>query len=365
MDSRELQEHRDRLYRTIIQSAAFMSHFRTFNTHLRDSKTNQQLQVVQENGVHVLFGMLKIYWGTQKVIHLKQEELSWKRRSTRFAFDNGLDENLLSAMRSGDENRRPSTKLQYLEEAGSQHSQQHNAGPPRGMHRGRSFDMAAVEGDADEGHMEEDGDIVADTVHMRTGQSSTMPRKCNLQRRTMSFSGHLYNSKTAVFRPKYGTVSNVRVSSRQTTNEVITLLLKKFAVENRVDEFNLYSVLHHGETHAFQLNDFPLLKRVQLGPNENVAKIFIKEKKSDEISPEVAGFMNLRIPELEAILRKFQEEEEKEVMKIRQRYVQYKANLQKKLALLAAEIEKESKSKGKRKSKDKKKGKDKGKGKKK
>ena len=44
------------------------------------------------------------------------------------------------------------------------------------------------------------------------------------------------------------------------------------------------------ETHAFQPNDFPLLKRVQLGPDENVAKIFIKEKKAGEVSPEVQLF---------------------------------------------------------------------------
>ena len=52
--------------------------------------------------------------------------------------------------------------------------------------------------------------------------------------------------QTAVFRPKHGTVSNVRVSSKHTTPEVISLLLRKFAVENAPTEFNLYAVMTHG-----------------------------------------------------------------------------------------------------------------------
>ncbi|XP_022087389.1 ras association domain-containing protein 2-like isoform X2 [Acanthaster planci] len=357
MDSQDLQEHQDRFYRTIIQSGTFMSQLKTFNMHLSDSKTNQELEVIQENGMPVLFGMLKIYWGTQKVIRLKQEELSWKRRSTRVVFENGLDEHLLSILKSGGENKGSVTKPSDHKESDSRSSEDQK--PSGQTHTDRSSEQtgAGADNGADEEGAEEDRDTLGEKVVMRAGQTSTVPRRCNLQRRTMSFSGHLYNSKTAAFRPKYGTVSNVRVSSRQTTYEVIALLLKKFAVENRLDEFNLYSVLHNGETHAFQMNDFPLLKRVQLGPNENVAKIFIKEKKSDEISPEVAGYVNLRIPELKAILRKFQEEEEKEVMKIRQRYVQYRATLNKKLALLKAEIEKEAKFNAKHKNKEKKKSK--------
>ncbi len=389
MDSQDVEEHRDRMYKTIVQSAPFASHLKTFNMYFSDSKLNQQLQIVQENGVYILFGMLKIYWGTQKVIRLKKEELSWKRKTTRLGYDSGLDEKLMSAMGSGAKNRRSLTRQQdslpdlpYSANDGSdpdsqddQESTQNTSDATTQRDRNsdayvdywnkqamkKNDDKRSEKGDTGEKHEEN----TVEESFGRMGLSVTMPRKCNLQRRTMSFSGHLYNSKTAVFRPKYGTISNVRVSSRQTTSEVISLLLKKFAVENVPEEFSLFWVLQHGETHAFQPNDFPLLKRVQLGPDENVAKIFIKEKKAGEVSTEVAQYVNLQFSVLQAILKKFQEEEEKEVMKIRQRYFQYKANLQKKISLLPVEVDKESKSKTKHKGKIKKKGKDKGKDKKK
>ncbi|XP_033644521.1 ras association domain-containing protein 2-like [Asterias rubens] len=387
MDSQEVEEHRDRMYKTIVQSSSFALNLKTFNIYFSDSKLNQQLQIVQENGVYILFGMLKIYWGTQKVIRLKKEELSWKRKTTRLGYDSGLDEKLMSAMGSGAKNRRSLTRQheslpEFSANDGNDHDSQDDqertqnssdttARRDRNSDAGldywnkqavkRNDDKRSEKGDTGE----EDEENTVDESFGRMGLSVTMPRKCNLQRRTMSFSGHLYNSKTAVFRPKYGTISNVRVSSRQTTSEVISMLLKKFAVENVPEEFSLFWVLQHGETHAFQPNDFPLLKRVQLGPDENVAKIFIKEKKAGEVSPEVAQYVNLQFSELQAILRKFQEEEEKEVLKIKQRYSQYKANLQKKISLLPVEVVKESKSQTKHKGKIKKKGKDKGKDKKK
>ena len=160
--------------------------------------------------------MLKIYWGTQKVIRLKKEELSWKRKSTRIAYENGLDEKLMSAMGSGAKNRRSLTRLQdsfselpdsakeaETEVHGShdEHDRMHSStqrepsldayvdySNKSGMKRneGKKGEVAETVGD------EEGGQIGESLGKMRSG---TMPRKCSLQRRTMSFSGHLYNSK--------------------------------------------------------------------------------------------------------------------------------------------------------------------------
>lgn len=49
-------------------------------------------------------------------------------------------------------------------------------------------------------------------------------------------------SKTAVFTPAYGSVTNVRINSWMTTPQVLRVLLNKFKIENRSDDFAIYLV---------------------------------------------------------------------------------------------------------------------------
>ncbi|XP_072050437.1 ras association domain-containing protein 2-like isoform X2 [Amphiura filiformis] len=331
MGDTDYEEEKMRMYRGIISRNQFPRQLHQYNLYHQDSKHQPQLQVVQEKGTLVIFGMLKIYWGVQKVIRLKKEELSWKRRSTRMAYENGLDEKLMSAMGSGAKTRRSLSKLNSVDDD-AENDGEENSTNGHGEENGQ-----------DEGG--EDGENKTDSIILTGSGSSTMPHKGrgNINRRTMSFSGHIYKSNTAVFRPKYGTVSNVRVSSKLNTPEVISLLLRKFAVENSPVEFNLYEVMQHGESREMKTVDFPLLRRVVLGPDEHVAKVFIMEKKTQEISPEIAQYINLQMPVLDAIIRKFNEEEERELEKIKHRYAQYKANLQKKMATISTDVNKKKK----------------------
>lgn len=51
-----------------------------------------------------------------------------------------------------------------------------------------------------------------------------------------------------------------------------------------------------------------------LGPHEDVAKLYLMDSHStDEISSEVAQFLNLTAPECKAILSRYQLEEEREL----------------------------------------------------
>ena len=59
-----------------------------------------------------------------------------------------------------------------------------------------------------------------------------------------------------------------------------------------------------------------------LGPHEDVAKLFLMDRQNtEEISNEVAQFLNLSTAECRAILERYQEEEERETKRVRLKYV--------------------------------------------
>lgn len=284
------REKRDQLYRSIVTSPKFAAHLKVYHQHHTEGQQKLFRRNSSSDDLPVFEAILRIRWGTQKVIVLKQEEPSWKRRSMRITSPLGNSFSIYSAFEG--------------EEDGDE---------VNGLHRNGKKSL---------NEEEEDNDLVEE-----------LKKRNQLKRRTMSFSGHMYSTKTSAFRPKYGTTTSLRVCSTHSTMDVIKLLLKKFAVENNANEFNLFSVHPSGETHEFKLTDFPLLRRIELGPDdEGLAKIFIMERRTQEISLEVAQYLNMQIPVMQAILRKFEEEEERLVQKIKERYVAYRSNLEKKLA---------------------------------
>nr|XP_002735045.1 PREDICTED: uncharacterized protein LOC100366511 [Saccoglossus kowalevskii] len=140
------------------------------------------------------------------------------------------------------------------------------------------------------------------------------------RRRKMSFSGHYYNKETAVFTPTHGSVTNVRVNSLMTAPEVIGSLLLKFAVENTPEEFMLCKVKETGETMHMKQTDFPLLERVNMGPSEEYAKIYIVEKTAvKDVTHEVTQYIHVDLPVLKAILTKIEEEEQKKITTIKKK----------------------------------------------
>eukprot|EP00118_Oscarella_pearsei_P005291 m.24218 g.24218 ORF g.24218 m.24218 type:complete len:115 (+) comp28577_c0_seq4:457-801(+) len=85
---------------------------------------------------------------------------------------------------------------------------------------------------------------------------------------------------------------------------------------------------------------FPLRTRLQLGPSEDVAKIFIMDDLDEgrvDVTPEVAQYINLAIPVLEGFLTKYQEEEDREANKIRQRFKEKRKTIQKAIVYVLAE----------------------------
>lgn len=70
---------------------------------------------------------------------------------------------------------------------------------------------------------------------------------------------------------------SVWVSSLVSTQDVINLILEKYKVESRPENFALFIVRDNGEQRRMKDDDYPLVVRVMLGPHEDVARIFLMD----------------------------------------------------------------------------------------
>ncbi|KAK7866642.1 hypothetical protein R5R35_000262 [Gryllus longicercus] len=140
-------------------------------------------------------------------------------------------------------------------------------------------------------------------------------------KRRCSINGHFYNRETSFFTPPHGSQMSVWVTSLVNTQEVINLLLEKYKVDSKADNFALFVVRDNGEQRRLRDDEYPLLVRVMLGPHEDVAKLFLMDRQNtQEISCEVAQFLNLSIAECRAILERYQDEEEREMKRVRLKF---------------------------------------------
>ncbi|XP_063704894.1 uncharacterized protein LOC134834238 isoform X2 [Culicoides brevitarsis] len=174
------------------------------------------------------------------------------------------------------------------------------------------------------GYINEDGVVLrkppkigSTAIKRRSGNRRS---RMKLKRRC-SINGHFYNRETSFFTPPRGSQMNVWITSLTNTKEIVNLLLEKYKVESQAENFALFVIKDNGEQRRIKDDEFPLITRIMLGPYEDVAKIFLMDSKDTlEISNEVAQFLNLSIAELQAIINKFNDEEEREMEKIRSKY---------------------------------------------
>ncbi|XP_069698232.1 ras association domain-containing protein 4 isoform X2 [Periplaneta americana] len=140
-------------------------------------------------------------------------------------------------------------------------------------------------------------------------------------KRRCSINGHFYNRETSFFTPPHGSQMSVWITSLVNTQEVINLLLEKYKVDSKPINFALFIVRDNGEQRRLRDDEYPLLVRVMLGPHEDVAKLFLMDRQNtEEISNEVAQFLNLSTAECRAILERYQEEEEREAKRVRSKF---------------------------------------------
>ncbi|XP_046839345.1 nucleolar RNA helicase 2-like isoform X3 [Xenia sp. Carnegie-2017] len=79
------------------------------------------------------------------------------------------------------------------------------------------------------------------------------------------------------FIPTYGTSTNLRLTSKICTPDVVKMILTKFQITDPVDKFSLFVKYENGEIKRLGNKDGPLMVRLRLGPAEDIAKIFIME----------------------------------------------------------------------------------------
>ncbi|XP_067618977.1 serine-rich adhesin for platelets [Eurosta solidaginis] len=208
---------------------------------------------------------------------------------------------------------------------------------------GRGLGMPHNGGDEDTPlHVTEDGVVLRRPP--RTGAAAIKRRSGNRRSRTKlkrrcSINGHFYNRETSFFTPPYGSQMSVWVTSLVTTNDVINLLLEKYKVDSGVENFSLFIIRDNGEQKRLKETDYPLISRVMMGPHEDVARLFLVDaKKTDEISNEVAQFLNLSLPECRAILERYDDELEREMAKVRERYAELRRRIIKRMESLKVHL---------------------------
>jgi len=161
-------------------------------------------------------------------------------------------------------------------------------------------------------------------VELRRGPRALRRRKGKRMtrlRRRSSINGHWYDRETAVFTPPKHSAMSVWTSSLCNSMEVMTSLLSKYKIESEAGNFGLYVVKESGETRLITDEEYPLLLRVNLGPHEDIAKVYLMNKDNvNEVSDKVAEFLRFSYAELRSFLNMFYEEEEREADRIRYKY---------------------------------------------
>ncbi|XP_028737725.1 ras association domain-containing protein 6 [Peromyscus leucopus] len=292
--------------RTFITREQLNSLLEAYNVFYENQKNLHILYGQTEDGQLIVEGMLDIFWGVKRPIQLKiqdekhissfdllksSETFSSKGRMTRWGeFDDlyrisevDRSQVLLSEGRHSPEDYLSyhSTLKLYADEE------------PESPLLYRTMSEAAL-------------------VRKRMKPPSIYRK----DRHRASINGHFYDHETSIFTPTFGSETKVRTNSNMRTEEVIKQLLQKFKIENSPRDFALYIIFGTGEQRKLKKTDVPLLQRLLQGPSKSNARIFLMDKDTEEISSDVAQYINFHFSFLESILQRLDEEEKRETERI-------------------------------------------------
>ncbi|XP_054258898.1 ras association domain-containing protein 2 [Macrosteles quadrilineatus] len=232
----------------------------------------------------------------------------------------------------------PSDQDEYSQTFEDTVEEERAAGVNRSESVPESFELSSEE---DEAVGNSEGSVVrrrvgSTAIKRRAGHRRS--RNAKLRRRC-SINGHFYNRETSFFTPPFGSQMSVWVTSLVSTQEVINLMLDKYKVDSNPANFALFVVRDNGEQRRLQDDEYPLLVRVMLGPHEDVSKLYLMDRhNTDEISNEVAQFLNLTSTELRAILERYSYEEEREVRRIKAKYKEMRKRMKQRMEQLKVRL---------------------------
>ncbi|NWW87031.1 RASF6 protein, partial [Rhynochetos jubatus] len=280
---------------------------KTYNSYYSDQENLQLSHNQREGGKPFIEGILSIFWGVRHPIHLKiQDEkqipsfvtlkstenvglFPGKRGMTRWGEFDDLHHISGETLTSTEEKPNLETSYSCYESRTlkSKSEQEHDCATlPRAV------------SNAAAGHKRIKLPMIART---------------EVETRRFSINGHFYNYETSVFTPAFGSETKIRINSQMRTREVIEQLLRKFKIENSPHEFALYIIHASGEKKQLRSGDVPLLHRLLQGPSEKIAKFFLMDRDVEEISSDVAQYIQFHLPFLESILHRINKEEEQEI----------------------------------------------------
>ncbi|XP_052423886.1 ras association domain-containing protein 2b [Carassius gibelio] len=292
-----------------VSKSILLSQLSTYNLYYKGEAL--QLRHREEEGELVIEGLLNVFWGVQRPIRLQMQDEK----------EAGRPRPSLTSLSS-------ETDIDTYNEAATTDDQSKDFGD------GEKEEEEADEEQQEPTHSDRLARARSDVGGRRISGRRLGIRR--LKRHRCSFNGHFYNHKTAVFTPKFGSVTNVRVNSCMTTTQVMRVLLNKFKIENSPDEFSLYIVHTSGERHQLKPNDHPLALRVLKGPCEQVSKMFLMETDQvEEVTHDVAQYIKFELPVLQSFIAKLQEEEEREMQKVKKRYADIRRIIKKYMQNLA------------------------------
>ncbi|XP_023369187.1 ras association domain-containing protein 6 [Otolemur garnettii] len=294
--------------RTFITREQLNSLLKTYNIFYESQKNLHILYDQTEDGKLIVEGMLDIFWGVKRPIQLRiQDEkqipaftmlkapdfFSSKGRMTRWGeFDD------LYRIGELDRAQIPESETKdSQEDDSSYHSstlKPHTSDEPGSPLLYRTMSEA--------------------TLVRKRMKTPVMDRKDRRNHRA-SINGHFYNHETSIFTPAFGSETKVRINSNMRTEEVIKQLLHKFKIENSPQDFALYLIFATGEQRRLKKTDIPLLQRLLQGPSQSNARIFLMDKDAEEISSDVAQYINFHFSLLESILQRLNEEEKREIQR--------------------------------------------------
>lgn len=307
--------------RRSLSRAEVLSLLNTYNCFLKD-KPNLQLNVDEEGGMLTVEGFLVISWGVRRPIRLKiQDEkqvlslaaqkspdpispLGSKRGMTRWGeYDDLLNIDEMAELKLDT----PAAPTNHNTVCTAYESNTMRL-PKKNSELEEASNLFRTMSDAS---------LVKKRVKTRTAAE-----RRQAEQHRFSINGHFYNYKTSIFTPSFGTPTKVRINSKMTTHEVIAQLLQKFKMENDPHEFALYCIHQSGERRKLSDSDLPLWERVLHGPSESIMKIFLMDRDEQEVSNDVAQYLNFELPILEGILQRLSEEESREIQRIYSKYTQ-------------------------------------------
>ncbi|XP_069018331.1 ras association domain-containing protein 6 isoform X1 [Embiotoca jacksoni] len=306
-----------------LSRAEFLSLLNTYNCFLKD-QTQLHLNYSQvENGEVVVEGFLNICWGVRRPIRLKIQD---EKQIIPFAPLTSPDP---TSPVSPLENKRGMTRwgeyvdLHQIDEMAetAQETVVNNtlSGPvvyETSTLRPARHKNPEPEPESNLFRCMSDASL----VKRRKGRAKSAAQREKERQHRFSINGHFYNYKTSIFTPSFGTPTKVRISSRMTTNRVIEQLLHKFKIENDPQEFALYCIHQTGEKRKLCNGDQPLWERILQGPSDDIMKIFLMDVDEEEVSNDVAQYLNLELPILEHVLLKLREEEIKAIQSVIRKY---------------------------------------------